>query len=496
MSYADASTNKLGLAVLKNARYLVAVVDKHGLVKMLECPGLPWCINGLRVGRQLPESLQAIVDICDESTSTQLFPYVQISDDVHTDVHVLSNGSEAQLILHDVNVAYEGAHEFQQKAHDVSLLLEQQAELNRLLEEKRAEADAANRAKSRFIATMSNEFRSPISSIMAHADALHAERRDAREPAAIQRASWYLLTLLENLLEQARMEEDERKLDLSNVEIPPMLSDMRQLFGNQARSRGLMLKVDNPDQASLVRADEIRLHQVLVNLLSNAMRYTHEGEISLLCRRQGDAIEFCVADTGKGIDEGDLERIFEPFTRINPTGEGSAGLGLTVSRKLVEAMQGELTVQSKTGDGSTFSFSLPIPAKDQLKTIENLEGLSVLLVEDDVDVREMYRIWMEDWGAHVRTVPSCDLAVAEFENDPVDLILTDLFLADGNGVELLTLLRKTRPGLATVLCSSSDSIETYLGRDGAVVDAFICKPVSAKRLESALQTAIRLAKSV
>ena len=495
MNYPENPTAYLEQEVLKNARYLVVIVNQQGLVDRLECPGIEWSVVDLSIGRRLPDVLQAIADVCDDSTSAQLFSYVQLTDQVYVDVHILNREGEKQIILQDVSVGHEGTHRFQQKAHEVSLLLEKQAELNRLLEVKRAEADEASKAKSRFIANMSHEFKSPISSIMAHAEALHSEDSVAREPAAIRRASWYLLTLVENLLEQARPEDEERHLDISSIDVPALLNDMQELFGIQASSRGLTLEIEQSDGTALVQADDLRLRQVLVNLLSNAIRNTHEGGIRLLCRRRENVVEFNVTDTGSGIDEEDLERIFRPFTRIKSSSAGGAGLGLTISRQLVAAMHGELRVKSQAGEGSTFSFTLPIPEGDQPESSESLVGLSVLLVEGDVDVREMYSIWLEDWGVKGRAVSGCDLAMAEFKNEPADVVMTDLFLEDGNGVELLTSIREAQPGVATVLCSGSDAIETFFGDDRTVADIFVSKPVSAKRLETALRKAMRRVKN-
>ena len=113
-----------------------------------------------------------------------------------------------------------------------------------------------------------------------------------------------------------------------------------------------------------------------------------------------------------------------------------------------------------------------------------------MLLEDDDDIREMYQIWLEDWGARVRAFASCERAIAEFEDSPIDLVLTDLFLEDGNGVELLKTLRKTHPHVATVVCSGSDTIGAYCEDDQQLVDYFISKPVSAARLESAIQSAV------
>ena len=488
-------STKLEHEVLKYARYMKLVVDKQGLVTDVETPGIEWQVQGLKANQQLPDVLQAIIDVCDAAPEPHLFSYVQLAQNLCVDVYVLVQESSYQVVLQDVSKGHESTHKYQQKAHEVNLLLERQAELNRLLEEKRAEAEEASKAKSRFIAMMSHEFRSPISSIMAHAEALSSTGGNAREPAAIQRASWYLLTLIENLLEQAKMDQQDRKLDFSSVEIPALLNDMKQLFSIQAGSKGLSFDIEySADGEGFVLGDELRLRQVLVNLLSNAMRYTRDGSVKLVCTDRGDSVEFSVTDTGRGIGEADLENIFQPFTRINPGGEGGAGLGLTISRQLISAMNGTLSVTSRINEGSTFSFSLPVPEEHQRKPVESLKGLNVLVVEDDVDLREMYCIWLEDWGATVRTVSGVEQAMEAFLAEPSRLVMTDLFLEDGDGVELLAKLREIEPHLATVLCSASDSIQSCFADDRGLVDAFIAKPVNAVRLEKTLKTAVQLAK--
>jgi len=495
MSDRQYQPTKLEHEVLKNARYMKLTVDQRGFVTHVETPGIEWQIEGLKTDQQLPDVLQAIVDVCDIAPEPHLFSYVQLADDLSVDVYVLVHESSYQVVLQDVSKGHDNAHKYQQKAHEISLLLERQAELNRLLEEKRAEAEEASKAKSRFIAMMSHEFRSPISSIMAHAEALRSTHSNAREPAAIHRASWYLLTLIENLLEQAKVDQQDRKLDFSSVETSALLDDMKQLFSIQASSKGLSFDVEySSDGEGFVWGDELRLRQVLVNLLSNAMRYTREGSIKLACVCRGDAVEFSVTDTGRGIEEADIESIFQPFKRVNPGGEGGAGLGLTISRQLITAMNGTLSVTSRINQGSTFSFSLPIPEEHQRKPVESLKGLNVLVVEDDVDIRDMYCIWLEDWGAAVRTASGVEQAMEAFVAEPSRLVMTDLFLEDGNGAELLAKLREIEPHLATVLCSASDSMQSYFAGDSNLVDAFLAKPVNAARLEKTLKTAVQLAK--
>ena len=476
---------------MKNARYLVVSVDKHGLVSRQDCPGNSWRMEGLNTGKTLPDNLQSIAESAADFTTPQLYPYVQLTDTLVADVHVLNRGDEKQLILHDVSGVHDHEHKLQQKAHEVSLLLDQQAELINKLADKRREAEQASKAKSRFIASMSHEFRSPITSIMGYAELLNGSQPGSRAPAAIQRASWHLLTLVENLLEQARMGEGILELNLTPVDVTQVIDDMRELFTIQAGSRGLELHVECAADLQPLISDELRLRQVLINLISNAIRYTDKGLVRLSCTINEGAVRFQVEDTGKGIAEEDIERVFKAFTRLNPEGESGAGLGLSISQQLVEALGGKLELDSAPGKGSTFSFDLPQTPVGTAAPGGSLAGISILLVEDDDDLRAMYEIFLEDWGMQVTSVPGYRRAVEAFRNNPTDLIMTDLYLADGNGVELLAELRPLKPGTAAILCSGSGAVEGGFPDDPDCADAFIVKPIAAEHLRSIIFATIR-----
>lgn len=477
--------------VLKKARYLVITVDKYGLVAKQECPGIQWRFDSIRTGRMLPDALQGVLDSCTDSSAPQLFPYVQLSDELVADIHVLNRDEDRQIILQDVSHGHDDEHRLQQKAHEVSLLLERQAQLNQLLEEKRQEAEQASQAKSRFIAAMSHEFRSPISSIMAHSESLSDRLPGETEPVAIQRATWYLLALVENLLEQARMGEGNRRLDLLPVEANRVISDMGSLFLAQAAAADLDLNISKSADNCLVLADELRLRQVLINLVSNALRCTQAGSVTIAVQGEGLEARFSVRDTGVGIAESDIESIFLPFRQLDSGSKGGAGLGLTISNQLVRDMGGKLDVRSTEGEGSEFSFTLPMAAEATAE--DSLEGRNVLLLEDDEDISSIFQIWLKDWGCAVVPASNCEQARARFREAEPDLVLSDLFLEDGNGAELLRELRESSPGLAAVLCSGSEAGLLEQPGDKREATVLISKPVSATRLRAALQAAVRLA---
>ncbi|NNL95475.1 MAG: HAMP domain-containing histidine kinase, partial [Xanthomonadales bacterium] len=392
MSQTPDTAGYLHQEVLKKARYLVVTVDKYGLVVKQECPGIQWRFDSIRTGRTLPDALQSILDSCTDSLAPQLFPYVHLSDDLIADIHVLNRGEDRQLILQDVSHGHDDEHRLQQKAHEVSLLLEQQAQLNRLLDEKHQQAQQASQAKSRFIAAMSHEFRSPITSIMAHSESLADRMPGEREPGAILRASWYLLTLVENLLEHARMGEGGSRLDISAVDGKRVVMDTGELFAAQAAAAGLELEVSCDSDSCSVLADELRLRQVLINLLSNALRYTRSGSVKLALEAGPDKARISVSDTGIGIAAEQFDTIFQPFRQLDANSQGGAGLGLSISSQLVRDMGGSLEVRSAEGEGSEFFFDLPVAA--DAADEDSLEGRKVLLVEDDEDISSIYQIWL------------------------------------------------------------------------------------------------------
>lgn len=489
MSLPSDTTGYLHQEVLKNARYLVIVVDKYGLVAKQDCPGIHWRLEGLKAGRKLPDDLQGIIDASADSTAPQLFPYVQLTDSVFADVHVLNRGDEKHLILQDVSGGHDDEYKLQQKAHEVSLLLEQQAELNRELAEKRHEAEQASKAKSRFIASMSHEFRSPITSIMGHAEMLEGKLPDSQRPAAIHRASWHLLTLVENLLEQARMGEDVSQFNLAPLDVAGVLGDMHDLFAVQAQSKGLQFYVESPEITEPLVSDELRLRQILINLISNAFRYTDEGEVRVSCAAGDSGLRFAISDTGVGIHEDDIENIFKPFTRVNSNVQG-AGLGLTISQQLVEALGGTLELTTQPGEGSTFCFSLPMNADDTDEAPGDLSGIRILLVEDDDDLREMYKIYMEEWGMDVTAVNGYQAALEAFAANPSSVVMADYHLADGLGTDLLDELASTSPDCGQILCSGSGYTADGSHFDEGLVHALLIKPISADFLRSTIRKTV------
>ncbi|HEU4558548.1 MAG TPA: HAMP domain-containing sensor histidine kinase [Longimicrobium sp.] len=236
-------------------------------------------------------------------------------------------------------------------------------------EEARAEADAANRAKADFLAVMSHELRTPLNAIGGYAELLEmgirgpvtdAQRKDL---GRIQLSQKHLLGLVNEVLSYAKLETGTVQYDLQNVPVrEPMLS-AEALVVPQARAKGLELVVSACEPELAVRADEEKLRQILVNLLTNAVKFTPPaGRISMGCQPDHTVCRFQVTDTGIGIPADELESVFQPFVQVRSdltrTQEGT-GLGLAISRELARGMGGDLTAESTPGVGSTFELVLP-----------------------------------------------------------------------------------------------------------------------------------------
>lgn len=476
--------------VLRKTRCLVITLDADGFVTRLDCPWGDWIIEGVETGSDLPQPLRAILDFLPASTESESYPFVYLNDEQVVDVHVHGTGLSREVILRDVSEIHEAGLKVQQKAHEVSLLLEKQSELNRQLEQQRVELERASQAKSRFIASMSHEFRTPITSIMGYADLLAKELEDKTAPAAIQRASWHLLTLVENLLEEARQDGAPVHLNPGHVDVSALLSDMRDLFSLQARSKGLELYVIEPSAGVSFNTDELRLRQVLINLLGNAIRYTAHGRVELGVDVESASLTFRVADTGPGISADDQERIFLPFERLGNSRQSGAGLGLAIARQIVDAMGGELWLESEPDRGSTFCFRLPASLSGQPGGSGDLEGLRVLLVDDDIDALEIYGLFLSDWGIRLQSSSDLHSALDLAAEHSFDLVITDLNLGDENGVDLLRFIRTHQGQCRTLLCSGAGITSDWQERFGDFADGFLLKPVRPDNLRLAMMNVL------
>lgn len=249
----------------------------------------------------------------------------------------------------------------------VAGLLDEQAEG---LREARAEAEQATRAKSDFLATMSHEIRTPLTAVIASSDALSTTDLDddqARYTAIIARGSTHLLEVVNDVLDLSRLEAGALPLEDEPYELAACVAGVLQVVGPAAESRGVLLHADVP--RARLRGDETRLRQVLINLVSNAVKFTGaNGEVRITARVHDGRLSVEVADTGVGITPERIEELFAPFVQAEAgtsRRHGGSGLGLAITRRLVDAMGGVVGAESEPGVGSTFRFWVLAPAVEQ-----------------------------------------------------------------------------------------------------------------------------------
>jgi signal transduction histidine kinase len=238
-------------------------------------------------------------------------------------------------------------------------------------EHAQREALAASRAKSEFLARMSHELRTPLAAIIGYGELLAdgiTGPINEEQKRQLQRIRWsanHLLSIIDEILTLARMEAGKERVDLRDVEVGEVLESVASMAEPLASAKGLSFRIDVQKNDLTIRTDPVKLRQVLLNLLSNAVKYTDTGEISVKTESRDGVVDFLVTDTGVGVSEEHLEKIFEPFWQVEHTTTrraGGTGLGLAVTRQFVELLGGSIDVQSSLGKGSTFIVSIPRPA--------------------------------------------------------------------------------------------------------------------------------------
>jgi signal transduction histidine kinase len=250
----------------------------------------------------------------------------------------------------------------------------------------RAAAEEANAAKTQFLSTMSHELRTPLNAIGGYADLLamgvrgpvtEAQRQDLER---LRRANQHLTGLVTDVLSFARLEAGQVEYHLADTELGPLVADVEALVGPQLAAKGLAFEhdgcaPDTPDRPHAARADVEKVRQILLNLLTNAIKFTEPGgRVALACATDpgAAAVRLRVTDTGRGIPADQLERIFQPFVQVDrhrtPGSQQGVGLGLAISRDLARGMSGDLTAESTVGVGSTFTLTLPAASSPPRET--------------------------------------------------------------------------------------------------------------------------------
>jgi PAS domain S-box-containing protein len=386
----------------------------------------------------------------------------------------------------------------------------------------RDEAQAANRAKSRFLATMSHEIRTPMTAILGYADLLMDPMIGPSERnnyvATIRRGGEHLLDLINDILDLSKIEAGKMSLVVEQCQLMSLLADVASVVRPRAEQHGISFSVEYPGAIpESIHTDRARLRQTLVNLAGNAVKFTEKGSVRLVASFLPDgadgqpAVQIDVIDTGIGIAKDVLPQLFRPFSQGDPAITqkfGGTGLGLAISNQLVQMLGGKLSVVSKLGRGSVFTLTLPTGSLDGVPMIENpteamledrektwtaeshdLTGVRILLAEDGFDNRELIQTFLGRVGAKVETAVNGCIAVQKAGETPFDLILMDMNMPEMDGYEATRLLRdRGHKGPIVALTANAMVGDSDRCRE-AGCNEYLTKPIDRRRL---IQTVVEL----
>ncbi|MFC3914434.1 ATP-binding protein [Pseudaeromonas sharmana] len=413
---------------------------------------------------------------------------------------VLFNGQERWLSINADPYFDEDGHfaGYQGTVNDITSQIVRNQELKRA----KQRADAANRAKSQFLAVMSHEIRTPMQAILGMLELLEQSELTSTQRELIHHVSHsasLLQTLLHDVLDLSRIESRAMQLESIPFSSRFVLNSVITQLSEQARNKGIALRLDmDPQLPSHLQGDPLRLTQILFNLLGNAIKFTVRGHVVLSVQRDGDTLVFSVSDTGVGIPEARCHELFHLFRQLDPSTTrrfGGTGLGLAISKRLVELMHGEIGVESQVGVGSRFWFRIPlIEAEGGIRTelprdepeYDSIPPQHVLLVEDSIVNQQVLQAMLRKLGHKVTLAVNGRLAIEAVREMGPDVVLMDLRMPEMDGLEATRHIRLTHPQLPILALTANVSDEDMRDCRAAGMCDIIGKPVTSARLQQAL----------
>ena len=388
--------------------------------------------------------------------------------------------------------------------------LQQQALQLNNLSDRNQELQRTNQLKNQFLANTSHEIRTPLSSIIGFTHLLLAQGYDPSRQRhheylnIIQSSGKHLLALINDILDLSKIEANQLEVNWETFDVPQLCRNVLALVKEKAANKGLQMRLDIDPNVKNMVADPLRLKQILLNLLFNAVKFTKTGTVGLDVKPEDNFMRFTVWDTGIGISQENQSELFQPYFQIfnpDPNGEEGTGLGLTVTRKLVKIHGGWVEVESEIDRGSRFTIVLPLQQEAQTDLVKEFElqinnynvsnleennSSEILLVEDDIPNAELIKTYLERLGYQVTWVISANQMWNALNQHHYPVILIDIILPDANGLTLVKQLREN-PQYRNTCIIAQTAMAMKGDRDACLaagVNDYICKPIDLPLLRT------------
>lgn len=437
---------------------------------------------------------------------TQVLQFLSLEGGRYAHVHLVPFENGTWVLMFDATSQQQQQQKMQQQLNDLSLFSYRQSQLiqelesaRRQLAEEKKQLEQASELKSRFIATLSHELRTPLTSIVGYTKLLdevqQADVREAKYLANVKTNANHLLTLIDNVLEQAKLEMGQVILHPTVCNVSQLLAEMKALFFPTAQDKGLAFETITAKTIPMrVMLDELHFRQILINLITNAFKFTQQGFVKVALAWQEGHLEFAVADSGPGISPAAQSKIFSAYHREdNAQGLPGAGLGLAICHHLVQLMGGELTVDSALGQGAIFSGFVQAPLAQTLSLNREVvlsQEVTILVADDNAVINDLLEIYLKEGGYSVIRASNGEEAVNLALAMQPELILMDLQMPILDGYHATKKLRSKEFNKPIIALSASTLATDREAALRAGCNDYLTKPVYIEDLLLAVANAL------